>query len=421
MMNNNDIKNHLNIILYIKKNNININYSIFYNDVPIQTKTIEQHNILDYEKYIVNSDIVIDMNPSHDSYKNLLYCIIHDIPIIVNKQFIRIDCDDMLFTNVDDVVNIIGNKEIVNYIQYIKEYNNKKRDNILLEYKMDTEKNINYNIKKIVNKNNILNLYTCLVDLDENYRLCDYIECMKRNVQLNHLNRFYLFKKEDYNIEYIPSNILDNNKICIIPVDNYNIETLFRFINNNNNNETNINCILNIDIYVNNTDVFTDYISDIIKNPKNIYCLSRIETNTQKCWEHPKLKNLYYSLTQDMWLFNGKIDITHINKNIVLGNVWNDIIFNHHLVTHDYNIINDSRGTTILHLDTYTLLNKDHLDPIRIMNEDINISDEKYHLLPDKKSISGCSVDALIKKLSFKDDDIYDIKKYIMNKYIKIN
>jgi len=208
-------------------------------------------------------------------------------------------------------------------------------------------------------------------------------------------------------------------------VDNYNIETLFRFINNNNNNnnnnETNINCILNIDIYVNNTDVFTDYISNIIKNPKNIYCLSRIETDTTKCWEHPKLKNLYYSLTQDMWLFNGRIDVTHINKKIVLGNVWSDIIFNHHLVTHDYNIINDSRGTTILHLDTYTLINKDHLDPIRVMNEDINISDEKYHLLPDKKSISGCSVDALIKKLEVKEDDIYDIKKYIMNKYIKIN
>ncbi len=420
MMNNNDIRNHLNIILYIKKFNININYSIFYNEEPIQTKTIEQHNILDYEKYIVDSDIVIDMNPSQDSYKNLLYCIIHNIPIIVNKQFIRMDCDDMLFTNIDDVLNIIGNKEIVNYIQSIMEYNNKKRDNILLEYKMDTEKNINYNIKKIVNKNDILNLYTCLVDLDENYRLCDYIECIKRNIKLNHLNRFYLFKKEDYNIEYIPYNILDNNKICIIPVKNYNIETLFNFINNNTD-EININCILNIDIYVNNMDVFTDYISDIIKNPKNIYCLSRIETDTTKCWEHPKLKNLYYSLTQDMWLFNGKIDITDTNKKIVLGNVWNDIIFNHHLITHDYNIINDTRGTTILHLDTYTLINKYHIDPIRIMNEDINISNEKYHLLPDKKSTRGCSIDDLIKKISINDNDIYDIKKYIMNKYIKIN
>jgi hypothetical protein len=418
MINNNDIKNDLNIILYIKKNNININYSIFYNDTPIQTKTIEQHNILDYEKYIVDSSIVIDMNPTQDDYKNLLYCITHNIPIIINKQFIRIDCNEMLFTDIDDVLNIIDNTEIVNYIQFILEYNNKKRDNILLEYKIDTKKNINYNIKKKVNNNNILNLYSCLVDLDENYRLCDYIECIKKNVELDYLNTFYLFKKKDYNIEYIPNNILDNNKICIIIVNNYNIETLFHLINNNGKN---INCILNLDIYINNTDIYTDYISDIIKNPKNVYCLSRIETDTKKCWEHPKLKNLYYSLTQDMWLFNGTIDITHINKNIVLGNVWNDIIFNHYLVTHNYNIINNSQSTPILHLDTYIMINKNYMDPIRIINEDVNISNEEYHLLPDKKSISGCSVDALINKLTIKEDDIYDIKKYIMNKYIKIN
>ena len=418
MMNNNDIINHINIILHIKKKNLDICYFIFYCQKPIPTKTIQQYSINEYEKYIYDSDIVIDMNPSLDNYKNLLYCISNNIPIIVNKKFTSIDCKEMLFEGIDDIINILNKNDLYNYTQHIKELNSKMKDIIELEYKMDIKKNINYEIIKTRNSNHILNLYTFLVDLNDNYRLKDYIECITRNIQLQFLNKIYLFVRKDYNIEYIPNKILDNSKVILINVDNYNIETIFNVVNKN---ESDINCILNLDIYINNSDVFCEYINNLIKNNKNVYCLSRIESDKEKYWELAKLKNLYYSLTQDVWLFKGKIDISRLNKNIILGNVWNDIIFNNYLYENNYNLINIIQEKTVVRLDTYTLHKKEYIDPIRTMNENINLSDEKYHLLPERNSIQNCSIDNLIAKLNINDDQIYDIKKYIMNKYIKIN
>ncbi len=414
MINNNNIKNDLNIIIFIKKNKINVKYSIFYKESVIKTNTIDQYNIVDYNKYISKSDLVIDMNPLNDNYNNLLYCITNNIPLIINKKYVKIKCNTMLFTDIEDIFKIVLKVSKIKYLSEIVKLNNNFRNDLLLEYKVDTVKNINYDIKKI--KHNILNIYSFLVNLNSDYRLCDYIECIKTNLNLNYLKKFYLFKKKDYDISYIPNYILNHDKISIIEVNNYKIPTIFEYIS-----EKNINCIINLDIYINNENNYENYMNDLFINPKNIYCLSRIETDKIKYWENPKLKNLYYSLTQDMWIFNGKIDIEGINSNLIFGNIWNDIIFNHYLIEKNYNLINNGKLNPILHLDTYTMKNRNYVDPIRIMNENIDISKESYHFLPDKICIKDCTVDKLINELKIKEDDIYNIKKYIMNKYIKIN
>jgi hypothetical protein len=416
MINNSNINNDINIILFIKKKNIDIEYVLFYEDEPIQTKTIEQYNINEYEKYISDGSVVIDMNPMKDSYKNVLYCINNRIPIIMNKKYIASINNNIVFSEIEDIFDILQDDNICSYIQTVLQYNQEEKEKILLEYQTDTTKNIDYTITKI--DNTILNVYMCLQDLDHNYRLHDYIHCIKHNLQFKYLNMLYLFKKNEYNIEYIPNNILQNDKIRIIVVNDYKISTLFEFINKY---DKNINCILNTDIYINNMDNYIECLNDIVKNPNNIYCLSRIETDTIKFWEHPKLKNLYYSLTQDAWIFNGAIKMNNVNCKLVLGNVWNDIIFNNYLIVNGYNLINKGKSIPVLHLDSYILKKRSYIDPIRVMNTNIQISNEKYHFLPDKDAIEKCSIDKLVAELKISDDDKYEIKKYIINKYIKIN
>ena len=416
MINNIDINIDIILIIFIKKYNLNINYSLFYRINPIKTKTITQYNIIDYKKYISQSDIVIDMNPILDNYKNLLYCISHNIPIITNKKYVNIKNNNILFTDINDIYKIFKHEKINKYINYLLENNKISRDDILLEYKIDTVRNISYNIKK-KNNNNILNMYVCLVDLNKEYRLSDYISCIKKNLNIEFLNKLYLFKIKNFNTDYLPNFILDHKKISIITVENYNLVTIMRYINNFNKN---INCILNLDIYILNTENFVNCLTNVIKNKNIVYTLSRIEGDNNKYWDHPKLKDLFYSLSQDLWLFYGKIKIEGINEDIILGNLWNDLLFNQTLLLNNYKIINIGRSIPVVHHDTYIMVNKNYIDPIRVINKRIDISIQKINLIPDQSSIKKCSIDELIRKLNIGDDDIYDIKKYILNKYVNI-
>ena len=121
-----------------------------------------------------------------------------------------------------------------------------------------------------------------------------------------------------------------------------------------------------------------------------------------------------------MWIYKGKIDITNLNRDLVVGNIWNDLIFNKYMQKSGFRLCNDGISFSLLHLDTYILHNKPYKDPIRVENSYVNIKNEEYCLLPDKSVIESISLDQLIKDLNLDRDKIYDLKTDLLNKFIKV-
>ena len=150
------------------------------------------------------------------------------------------------------------------------------------------------------------------------------------------------------------SNIKNNAKVGLILLKDSTFHSIIEFANTLKDN---IHCILNSDIYITNNNELNTIINNIYTTDKIAYCLSRIETDGTKYWDHPKLKKLYYSLTQDVWMYKGELDITTLNKDIKVGCIWNDIIFNKYLINSGYNIYNIGKSLPVLHLDSY-IINK---------------------------------------------------------------
>jgi hypothetical protein len=420
VINNNSITIDINLVIKIIKNKLNIIYQkIFDSDEDkICTKNIYHYNIRDYEQIIKKSNLVIDFNPKLDNYKNILYCFRNEIPVIysdnIDNKFIN---NDVIFHNIDDLFYILQNiKEKINNILKI---NKTIKKTIGINYKIgEHDININCNIIKKFN-DGLINMYSVYINKDDSYRIEDYIECIYRNMKINYLNKLYIIftNHTDMDNSYLPPNIKNNEKVRLILLKDSTFHSVIEFANTLKDN---IHCILNSDIYIINNNELNTIINNIYTTDKIAYCLSRIETDGTKYWDHPKLKKIYYSLTQDVWIYKGELDITTLNKDIKVGCIWNDIIFNKYLINSGYNIYNIGKSLPVLHLDTYIINKKYYNDPIRI-NNNINIHDEEYYLLPERSIIKNISIDNLVSELNINEDEIYKLKCMIMTKFININ
>ena len=415
---NTSIQDNIKIICHIKKNNLPYSLNVVYNNNKINTDQFEQiskNNTEDVLCLFRNSDICIDYNPLTDNYDNLLYLINNNIPCLTLKKYIDFK-SNILFEDLNDLLLILSKLNKNNYVRLLEI---KNKDEYNLRYKIDYVENINYEIiKNKEKKDNYVNLFIICIDKDENYRLCDYISSLRNNLNLKFLNKLYLLKPKNTDITYIPNCILNNHNIKIVNIKDISFKTVINYINSVDDN--NVNGLLHMDIYLNNNDAYDNFINKILHDETVIYSLSRIETDGNKYWEHAKLKHFHYAISQDAWFFNGCLDIDDIDENINVGQLWNELIFNDYLIDQGFEINNCGKSLPLLHLDTYSRNNKKYIDPIRIKNEDIDLSDYSKKLVADQLSIKETSIEDLIKELRMNNDQIYKLKNYLLNKYINI-
>ena len=410
---NNELDIKILLLLYKNFNNINYIKICKNNSDKLNTKKIKYYNYDEYHNIKNNINIVLYISDKNNNI-DLIYFLKNNIPIVfLDKDNKKIDDIYTKFHNYSDIPNII--KSYISNKNNLLEENKKLYEKILMNKEEKYVKNILYDIKKKEN-DGILNIYVQYIEYNDIYRNCDYIECIYRNLKLTVLKKLYIYFKDDINIEniYLDKDIINNNKVVLLKCNN----TFYDVIEYSKKNKG-VNCILNSDIFINNSDDLNNMINTVINN-NIIFCLSRIESDGNKYWEHPNLKNTNYSLSQDCWIYN-TINTDKINRNIVIGNIWNDIIFNNNLKESGYNIVNNGKSLPLIHLDTYIISKKRYEDPIRVLNDNIDINKEKYYLLPDISSINSISLDSLANRLNIENNEIYQLKCELMSKHIKIN
>lgn len=408
-------KNNLQLILLIKKLKLPYSLHIICEDKDVLNSShINHYDIEDTINVINDNDIIINFNPSIDDYINTIYCIENNKIMLNCSKYIKFKSNG-IFKDFDDLLNILTNLSLENYKKDLLIDN---KDEYIMNYKKSYEGDVKCDIIKQVKKDKIVNIYIPCMNKDDNYRLCDYINAIKNNMKLNFVNKIILLKTEEIDISYIPNCILENDIIEIYEIVDYSFQTVITYTNTYGNDI--INCILNQDVYLTNNSNYQNIINSLLTKEFNIYSLSRIETDGTNYWENSKLKNVCYSIAQDVWIFKGEIDVDELDEEIIVGNLWNDLIFNNYLNESGYELINCGRTLPVLHLDTYSRNNKFHIDPIRVKNDDIDTDEYEKYLLADKTSIKDKSIDDIIKQLQLDTDKIYEIKNYILNKYIRI-
>ena len=412
--NNNEIDLKIIILLYKQFNNINY-IKIYNNDSEkINTSKIKYYTYDEYTKIMSNINIVIYIS-DENNIVNLTYYFNNNIPIIfLDKNTENLKDVYTKFNNYSDISKLI--KVYIDDKKKLLQENKMLYEKILMNKEDKYLKNIIHDIKKKEN-NGIFNIYIKYIEHNDMFRNSDYIECIYRNLKLKFLKKIYIYFKNDIDIKstHLNEDIINNDKVVLIKCNDtfYDIIEYSRKI-------IGVSCILNSDIYINNNDELYNILNTVINNNNIIFCLSRIESDGNKYWEHPNLKNTNYSLSQDCWIYNN-IKTDKINKNLIIGNIWNDIIFNNNLKESGYDIVNNGKSLPLIHLDTYIISKKKYIDPIRVLNNNIDINKEKYYLLPDLSCSKDISLDNLANKLSINNNDIYKLKCELMSKYIKIN
>jgi hypothetical protein len=158
---------------------------------------------------------------------------------------------------------------------------------------------------------------------------------------------------------------------------------------------------------------------EFMLHEKRVYSLTRIERDIQgKFVRIPPNQNLFGGVEQDAWIFKTPIeckDEKNIEciKNVDFNERFSELYMNRYLVTHGYELINDIRNYKIIRVNLYPDLSRRDL----IKNPSKRIEDEKVYLLPEYEMIENMTIEQLLLSTGMKQEEIYEIKKEMMNRY----
>jgi hypothetical protein len=158
---------------------------------------------------------------------------------------------------------------------------------------------------------------------------------------------------------------------------------------------------------------------EFMLHEKRVYSLTRIERDIQgKFVRIPPNQNLFGGVEQDAWIFKTPIeckDEKNIEciKHVDFNERFSELYMNRYLVSHGYELINDIRNYKIIRVNLYQDLSRRDL----IKNPSKRIEDEKIYLLPEYEMIENMTIEQLILSTGVKQEEMYEIKKEMMNRY----
>lgn len=327
--NNDDYKNGKLVIKCSQKYENNLKLLLKTNITTIVlTKNISRPTINNNILYISNipEDILISI------YKNALCTVIPSLyegfclpmfeSIYYNTPVIAIQ-NDLFDELAPDVIHYIDN-DIDSLFYKIKQLSSNDNYKTKVEKKIEIGKNIisRYNIKtqikeftrffdslNDINQKPFINIIIQTYNEKNNDRRKELEFCILQNLNNPNVNIVY----DLGNDTSLDNNILQNEKFKRISQNEWlTYQQAFNFANENSNNG-NYWCLLNLDIFLDHKNLW--YLAKSYLNNNYCIALSRHEYNEDinKSIMDNNFSKLYHAHTQDAWLFKTPIQINNVN------------------------------------------------------------------------------------------------------------
>ena len=399
-----NIDSNINLIRFLSKNEDkkNLDLNQIYPDLYTEDILIKYSLCIIYLSKINRSEILINLIDLYDKY------------VIYQQENIISNIDYIISNNIEKLTLLKENKNNFKniYSSLILNKNIMSDRNIKIEY--------NKIFKEYKNTDNKINIITYFKNFDLKILNIIQKKCIIENIRNKNISKVMVLGKNINNeFQDIYSN--DDKSILNLELIEFNKEVTYKDLLDVSNklDKESIICILRSDIILPNQNELEELHVDLSSSKNEIYVLSRIERliNGNLVKSEKSNKSLF-STEQDAWIFKSPINInSEFFNNIFFYNKYSELYFNKILTLNNYKIINNSSKIKIIrilyenNIENRLLLNNDNIDNID------NIED--IHLVPDNDIIDKLSIDNLLKIFNVNNEEIYNIKYEIFNKYLK--
>ena len=419
------------ILIYIDYNEHNLEIiNRFVSILNIKFILILSNN----DKFNFNNDMIIEIIPEN----KLEYELLNNCEFIIYlSNFKKSDILEEYLTNNYKLVffNIISLEEELIYIK--NDYNIIKfidNDKSILERFLNLYKtldkinnnelynrNITININKVLNHNNKINIVTVFKNIDNNILKIIQLKCIIENLNNTNIEKILII---GYNLDEILKEIMNQfpNKIIIYNKDgNISYKDILEIIHLKFKNNS-IIFLLMSDIIIPNQESLKNLNLELgILDKKEVYSISRLDKiYNGNIIKSNKLSKSFFSTEQDAWIFETPLILNDnsLNKlsNVYFYNYLSNLSFNNVINDNNYILINNTKKYKIIrfmldnNLNNRTLIDKD-------LNEVIDY--DNIYILPSNENIDNISIEQLIKLINLNENDIYSIKCYLFNKFLK--
>ena len=421
-------------------------YIVFYGDINYTDYEINFFKIIN-EKYDI---LILHLLLKNEDKKNKYNYIIEIYPDDFSEEYLIKNTLFIIYnSNINRSLNLINllklyhkyiiyqkdnlielSEFFINYNQYnidLDELINKSINNFEINYheliidEKIKKKNIKLNYNKIIKSyhNDKIYIITYFKKFDLDILNIIQKKCVIENLKNKYVDKLIVIGKnikEEFKDLFFENN--ENNLILYeFYNDNLSFKNLLEIINNNYFDK--IICILRSDIILPNQKELDDLNIELLSNDKDIYCISRIERLINgNLIKYDKLNRILFCTEQDAWIFKSPINITSnlLDENYFYDK-YSELIFNHVLKENNYKLINNTTKYKILRI-----LYENNLENRLLMNDkNINIKNnlDNIYLLPDNESFDKINIEQLIRSINIDSKELYDIKCYLFNKYLK--
>ena len=198
-------------------------------------------------------------------------------------------------------------------------------------------------------------------------------------------------------------------------IDDISFSKLIKITNNIFNNK--IVCIVRSDIIIQNQENIDFMDINLELSKKKIFTISRLDRCiNSKIIKSQRLSNNLFSTEQDAWLFKTPILLSEnaykILDNKYLYHKYDHLYLNKILIKNNYYIVNN----TILKI--LRILSNNNINTRELIIEK-NIENKNIFLLPDYDILNKLPLEHLIKISDIDENEVYRMKCYFFNKYLK--
>jgi hypothetical protein len=363
---------------------------------------------LNMEEYIKKCRYVIDLEGEYDYME---YVERYHKKVYMGNEFQK-----------EDIERIMGMNEDENWEEYKKRRLEKKMlPAEEAQNGMKIEKRIEDPMKGIQEKMEGLHVITYVRRMEGNdiyFQL--QIKCILENYKSRYVeNMIVVGKGIEETFRKMEFERIEGKKLILIDDDDDNITFQDLLYIANQIFENQMVMLIRADMIFLQNENIENLQYEFMLHEKRVYCLTRIERDIQgKFIRIPPNQNLFGGVEQDAWIFKTPIECKNEKnleciKDVDFNERFSELYMNRYLVTHGYELINDIRNYKIIRVNLYPDIARRDL----IKNPSKKIEDEKIYLLPEYEMIENMSIEQLIQSTGVKQEEIYEIKKEMMNRY----
>ena len=336
--------------------------------------------------------------------------------IIYNIFNIKEDIN--LLKNNYSLLESIDKNDIIYFLNYYKNLNK-------IDTNISYNKNISININKVINNNdNKITIVTVFKNNENNILKIIQLKCIIENINNKNIGNILIIGNDLNNILNEIINQYGDKIIIYNKDDNVSYKDILEIIHLRIKNNS-IVFLLMSDIIIPNQDSLNNLNLDLgLVNKKEVYSISRFDRILNgNIIKSQRLNKLFNSTEQDAWIFETPLVLNNESLNR-LSNVYfydylSNLYFNNEINNNHYILINNTKKYKIIR---FMLDNQINNRPL--IDKDINIKNNmidynSIHLLPSNDIIDNISIEQLIKMINLDENDIYSIKCFLFNKFLK--